>query len=379
MLGRKMAEIKYACYKRVLPILSYKMEDWQIIERRYRWFARSFDAGKASIRLRLIEPMAALERRGIDVGRYRKTSDVPYDALIFSKSFTRAAITASRDAEAAGRAVIVDICDNMFDQVERRKNAGKRARIVEQLTRASIVTVSTPQLGSQLGAIMPEIVGKLRVIPDTLENLDAAVPGWSDRMRLALLRRFLAAHPGALHCVWFGKSSGSASGFAHLDNAVRELERFAEHHPVTLTVIGDSRARYVRAAKSWSIPSHYLPWSLGSFARALAVHRVAVLPVERNEYTAGKSINRPATAIIAGLGVVADAIESYEELRNFIPLDDWQGGLTRYAVGWAGEQGRLDEAREHLERRYGADVVAGQWERIFQELAASEIGVPELT
>ena len=48
---------------------------------------------------------------------------------------------------------------------------------------------------------------------------------------------------------------------------------------------------------------------------ALARHRVAVIPVECNAYTVGKTMNRPATAIMAGLGVVGDAIPSYEELR----------------------------------------------------------------
>lgn len=340
------------------------------IARRYGWFAKSFDPAKASIRLRLIEPMAALERRGVDVGRYRKGGAVDYDAVIFSKSFTRSAVSAARGAQAAGRAVIVDICDNMFDQVDRSRNRSKRARIAEQLARASIVTVSTPILGSQLGAIMPEIANKLRVVPDVLENLSTARPNWADRIRLGQLRKFLAGRPGALHCVWFGKSSGAASGFDHLDHAVRELERFAERHPVTLTVIGDSRARYQRAAKRWRIPSVYIPWSLGSFSEALAMHRVAVLPVERNDYTAGKTINRPATAIAAGLGVIADSIDSYEELRPWIALDDWQGGLQRYAYGWPSEQPRLIAARLHLERLYGADVVAGRWEEVFSEIAS---------
>ena len=342
-----------------------------IAERRYGWFANSFRKNKASVRMRLLEPMAALERRGVLVDRYRKAAAASYDAVIFSKSFSRSAVIAGRGAEAAGRPVIVDICDNMFDQVARRGNLAKRARITEQLARASIVTVSTPVLGRQLGALMPEIAGKLRVVPDMLENIACGVPGWIDRLRLSQLRQFLAESPGALHCVWFGKSSGAASGFAHLDRAVRELERFARDRPVTLTVIGDSRARYARAVKGWGIPSHYMPWTLGSFFHALAMHRVAVLPVEQNDYTAGKTINRPATAIAAGLGVVADAIGSYEELRPFITLDDWQGGLARYADGWHDEQANLVAARLHLERRFGTDVVAAHWEAVFAEIARS--------
>jgi len=344
-----------------------------IAEPRYGWFANSFNKGKASIRLRLLGPMAALERRGSKIGRYSKRGAETYDAVIFSKSFSRSAVIAARGAEAAGRAVIIDICDNMFDQADRRGNMAKRARIAEQLTRASIVTVSTAVLGTQLGAVMPEIADKLRIIPDMLEDHAWGAPGWADRIRLARLRRFLASRPDALHCVWFGKSSGAASGFTHLDKAVRELERFAQNHPITLTVIGDSRSRYARASKGWGIPSHYMSWTLGGFFQALAAHRVAVLPVERNEYTAGKTINRPATAIAAGLGVIADSIESYEELRPFIVLDDWQGGLARYASGWEDEQVRLLSARAHLDGRYGAEVIAGKWEAALREVGSAPI------
>lgn len=338
-------------------------------ESRYGWFANSFRKRKASIRLRLLEPMAALNQRGVLVDRYRRTAADSYDAIIFSKSFSRSAIAAARGAQAAGRAVIVDICDNMLEHADRHRNKAKRARITEQLSRASIVTVSTPVLGSQLGRAMPEIAGKLRVVPDMLEDLTCSAPGWLDRIRLAKLRRFLDAAPDALHCVWFGNSSGKASGFAHLERAVGELERFAQHHPVTLTVIGDSLPRYLRAARNWKIPSHYMSWTLGGFHQALALHRVAVLPVERNDYTAGKTINRPATAIAAGLGVIADAIDSYEELRPFVVLDDWQGGLARYATGWAEEQANLVAARLHLQRRYGPDVIAARWEGVFSEVS----------
>ena len=201
----------------------------------YGWFARSFDARKASIRLRLLAPMAALRARGVDIAPWRAGEAGGYDAVIFSKSFTRQAIGAARAAEAAGKAVIVDICDNMFDQCDRGGKTDKRARVVEQLERAHLITVATEALGEQLAHHLPAIAARLRVVPDMLDELsDAPAPSLVDRWNLFRMRNFIARHPGALHCVWFGKSSGDAAGLVHVDAAVRVLARFAERHPVTL-------------------------------------------------------------------------------------------------------------------------------------------------
>ena len=194
----------------------------------------------------------------------------------------------------------------------------------------------------------------------------AGGPGLLDGWRLARLRGFLRRHAGALHTVWFGNNMGSLAGLAHVDAAVRQLEAFSAVRPVTLTVISNDARLYRAAGRAWRIPSHYLPWSLATFATALAAHDVAVIPVERNAYTRGKTINRPATAIRAGLGVIADAIESYEPLRAFIQLDDWQGGLAHYTATPPRADARLAAARDFLAESFGNARIAAQWRALLE-------------
>jgi hypothetical protein len=203
------------------------------------------------------------------------------------------------------------------------------------------------------------------------------MPTKAEQKQLHQLERFLSLHGRALHCVWFGKSQGQLSGFAHIDAAVNELQAFSRMHPVTLTIISNARWRYWTAAARWKLPTHYMPWSLNTFDQSLACHQVAIVPVERNQYTIGKTINRPATAIAAGLGVIADSIDSYEELRPFIPLDDWQGGLVRYLNHPPREDHHLEAARQHLHERYGRDAVGQLWHD-FLELAVSRPEFSEL-
>src|SRR3546814_1511098 len=83
-----------------------------------------------------------------------------------------------------------------------------------------------------------------------------------------------------------------------------------------------------------------------------------------------KTINRPATALLAGLGVIADSIDAYEELRPFIALDDWQGGLRSYSACQPAGDLLLDAARSHPNLRYSADAVGRQWHELLQQALA---------
>lgn len=346
-------------------------------EGRFAFYAKRYSRKKASIRLRVLEPMAALRDAGVLVGRYPKlTGPSGYDAVIISKAFGRGAKKAMRAAQAAGCGLIFDICDNRFANNRVKGSAHHGARTSELLAQADIVTVPTDAMGDLLIASTPEIAGRVRVVPDMLEDistLSALRPSLIERFHLRRLRAFLAAHPDALHVVWFGNNMAGVSGVGLLDEAVAQLRQFAKRHPVTLTIINNQPSVYRDVSAQWGMPSFYMPWSLVSFPAALKLHRAAIIPVARNDYTAGKSINRPATAIMAGLGVIADSIGSYEELRPFIALDDWQDGLARYAFGWEEEQARLAQARAHLDEHYGRRRVAARWIEVLDELQARRL------
>ena len=340
---------------------------------RYAWHAKSFNPKKASIRLRLIQPMEFLRDRGVNVETYsRDIGPRGYDGIIFSKSHSSEAVQIAREARLLGKPVVYDICDNLFEARVRLDTPGRLGRVREMMTLATHITFSTEVLARQVQSVMPEIAEKSRVVPDVIEDLagQRQIENSSGEQRqLAQLERFLSSHEGALHCVWFGKSQGKLSGFAHLGAAVRQLEVFARSHPVTLTIISNDRWRYWKAAFGWKLPTHYMPWSLGTFQQSLKLHDVAIVPVERNQYTVGKTINRPATAIAAGLGVIADSIDAYEELRPFIALDDWQEGLRRYAEKSPREEARLEAARQHLYRQYGTETVGQMWKTLLEQIS----------
>lgn len=336
---------------------------------RFAWHADKVDRTLASIRYRMLQPLEALQARGVPIEIYDPARGPgSYEAIIFCKSQGEGAVEIARAARAARGRVIYDLCDNLF--VANRVGHCSVARIERfrtLLALADTVTFATATLAEQIAQDVA-ITAKQTVIPDAL---DTDPPGdmalsWGERLAMARLRRFLTRHRGALHCLWFGKSLGRVSGYVHIDAAVAHLRAFSAETgvPTTLTVISNDRIGCWRAARRWPVPLHYMRWSQATAPLATALHRVAVIPLETNSYTAGKTMNRPATAMLLGLGVVADAIPSYEELRPFIALDDWQGGLRRYRE-WSGEtQAQLEAGRRHLIERYSAEAVAHAWLRV---------------
>ena len=339
------------------------------VEGAIAWYSDECDPNLASVRLRMLQPMRELAAAGVGVARYDPAADAgAWRALVFCKCLTRKGLEVARRARQSGLRIVYDICDNVYEVSPTPKQRRRMEVMSGFLELADDVVFSTEALRQQILLRHPDIAGRSRVIPDMLESMQppAGGPGLIGGWRLSRLRRFLGRHGAALHAVWFGNNMGKLSGLVHVDAAMRELETFSAVRPVTLTVISNDAPLYRAARHNWRIPSHYLPWSLATFALALAQHDVAIVPVERNAYTQGKTINRPATAILAGLGVVGDAIESYEPLRPYIHLDDWQAGLAHYAATPPRADPRLAAARRLLTESYGDAAVAALWRQLLE-------------
>ena len=333
------------------------------------WHADKYHPDIASVRLRILQPMDALSDRGFTVG-CQHSAHCGCSVTIFSKSESAEALTIARASAEAGRTIIYDICDNMFAKPSTTgEDARGMARVREMLRLADAVTCSTATLARQLVQVLPDIGSKIELVPDPLEELSLSTspPSWLELASLWHLKHFLERHAGSLNLVWFGKCKKGYAGIEHVDRVVRLIQESDFRHRVTLTVISNRRRIYRKQSAAWSIPKFYLPWSRRTFHAAIRMHDVAIIPVEKNDYTLGKTINRPATALMAGLGVIADSLPAYEELRPFIALDDWEAGLRRYIERSPQPDSRIVAAQDHLRGRYGAEVVAARWVEVLDK------------
>lgn len=347
---------------------------------RVGWFADKTDMAMASTRLRMMFPIEELTRRGHDVSVVEDADAASdCDTIVFSKAFSRRAVSLAEELARRRTRMVFDICDNVFAGSARPDRRWREARLDRMLALADSVTVSTDTLRDQLVARDPALAERCVVVPDVIPAVPVRADGDlsdGERSELQRLDRFLQRHDGALRCVWFGKSQGLRAGLAHLGRIMPHLRAAQASRPVTLTVISNKRLLYRLFRAGWrGIPVHFVQWQLDMFGAALARHEVALIPVERNDYTLGKTINRPATALLAGIGVIADSLPAYEELRPFIVLDDWEGGLRRFALEPDTLRDRIARGRDAIVRRYDAQVIGDRWEEAIGLPHRGDLGV----
>jgi hypothetical protein len=327
------------------------------------WYANSLSPAIASIRLRCLMPMARLGHAGVRAEGYSRARREAYDTVVFSKTYDESAIAEAQWLKARGKRVLLDLCDNhFFGEAEDPSIAERAERLGRMIAAADLVVVSTPALQEQLIERFTLPAQRLQLIPDYLEQDSRRRVSIPSRLALWRLRRFLKAHPGALRLIWFGNhGAGTPAGMADLTRVKPMMEAHAGAQPLTLTIMSNSRRTYREVMSGWSLPTTYVGWAVDRVDPVLKLHDVAVLPINPNPFTLAKTVNRPATAVLNGLGVIADAIPSYEELRPYIRLDDWVEGLAHYSDLKTSGHIDVSAAKTHLRRAYSDEAITALW------------------
>jgi hypothetical protein len=325
------------------------------------WYVAAPDASTASIRLRCLVPMAELRRQGRRAAIWQHAEEQSPDAVIFSKIYDDHAYEAARMMRRRGIRVLLDLCDNHWFGEAEHPAVARRTKLLERmLTEVDRITASTPLLAQQITERFARPVDDITVVPDPVLPPQPDSPGLRGRLELMGLRRHLDRHSSAYKLIWFGNH-----GAGHVRSGMEDLDRIRSFidEPdgrFSLTVLSNSRAKYRRLFKDWRLPTHYMPWRLGTVDQVLAMHDCAVVPVTLNGFTAAKTMNRPAMALMAGLEVFADSIPSYEELAPFITLDDWPQ-LIDEAQNRTRTNNHIEAAQNYLRTHYSVERVAEQW------------------
>jgi len=336
------------------------------------WRPVSDDPAVASARIRCLNPLAELERRGAPVELYR--SSRTYTAVVYSKRYDAGTLRDAERRKAAGTRIVFDLCDNHFYNPNgSRRLAAAAERLRAMLRLADDLVASTDAMADVIRAEVGE--RPVAVIGDAVEELVAQRERWDiryDRRRhlaFAEARMGSGKHTNALRLIWFGAHGGpyGAGGIADLRRIRDVVLQFHRHQPVWLTVISNSQWSYYRWVRWWRVPTTYLAWSPTTFIEGLGLHHIAVIPVSPTPFTRCKSNNRVATALAHGLAVIADAIPSYEEFRPFTVLDDWERGLARYADARA-RVDDVEKGRAHVRARWTIGPIADQWQRFLEGL-----------
>jgi hypothetical protein len=335
------------------------------------WKPQNYEPRVASARIRCLNTLKQLGKQHFPAELYNKKNESDYRIVVFSKAYTNKDIVIAARLRDRGIKIVFDLCDNHFLLEEERT-----ARLKKMFELADHWVVSSQALGK----IVTNIMGSakpLTVIEDaveeTLSGNKADIVGWARaHIQLYKLDKIISTSQGygATHLVWFGnhKAGYKDSGLAHVNKIRPVLEKVNQSDPLTLTVISNSREVFDQVFTGWQLPVFYLEWSAHTFYKAMKRHKIAVIPIDVNDFTKVKTNNRIALSLFLGLGVVADSIDSYQVFSDCSFLDDWESGLRSYL-----EQPELmDEhaqcARKLIQENFSIEIIAGKWRELFERI-----------
>jgi hypothetical protein len=339
------------------------------------WRPSSSDARVASVRIRCLNPMRELRRRGYPIELFDAGRRDTYSVVIFSKVYDDRTRAEARRLQANGAWIVLDLCDNHFYNPRNldvlRRAAAELGRMVELADELVVSTDAMAEvLGRETGGTKPvTVIGD--AVETTIEGVRSTLwERWWARRRLRALAARLRADGDATRLVWFGSHGGPSGdhGMGDLEAVRNTLTALHREHPLSLTVISNSAAKFAQLIRPWDLPTHYLDWSAETFLDALRLHTIALIPVRENPFTRCKTNNRVVTSLAAGLAVVANRIPSYHAFEACCVLNDLPGGLWRYIREPEARQADVAAGQRLIEQKWTLAAIADQWQHYFDGL-----------
>ena len=313
--------------------------------------ARVQDPAIASHRYRVLTPIRFLERRGHAVELYDPARQARYHGVVFSKAYKAEDQALAERLRAAGKEVVLDLCDDHFyNPADLPKYRQARADLLAMIALADRVTCSTPVLARSVQQ-HAGLKATPAVAPDVYEQAEASASAPSPPGQPARL-------------LWYGRhgSPNAPSGMDDLRLIADPLARAFARRPFELTVCSDSRAAFDRLAPDLPVPTRYTDWSPQGLTAELGAADAVLIPLSQNPFVAAKTHNRLTLALSAGLPVVADHLDAYDEFAPFCHLGDWPGGLEAVLLRPQEARARAALASPYLKARWSETAIAPVWE-----------------
>lgn len=337
------------------------------------WIPRFTSPDVASTRIRCLNILGELRKRGLDAELFTQKRFDLYSTLVFLKAYGREHVALARKAKIADKRVILDLCDNHFIKANGSPAESNRVSYLdEMLSLSDNIVVSTKALGEAVAERNPSLASRITVIGDAVEeslprsHFFGGVVEW---ITLFFLRLFINVQrkSGRTPIVWFGIHGGNNAQYGMQDvfKIADQLNALAKTHSISLTIISNSYLKYRALSKAFMFPMFYMPWGGSTFFTALAMHRISIIPVTRNAFTECKSNNRVALAISRGLAVVTSTpIPAYEEFLPYIKHGDIGTGLRAYIDDPARAAADVSVGKVYVAQHYSLEPTASKWEAL---------------
>lgn len=277
-------------------------------------------ATSAGVRIRYDRLQAAIRGAEISIAPIETLDSkkkLVHDAYVFAKTYTAHSYLLGHRLRQMGKLVGVDIFDDYFSQVRDSRLTYHRAWLATMNELVDFVLCSTKPLEAALRGLMP---GKpISVIPDPSDTLEP-------RSVAELLRRKLTEAQGShtLRVLWFGIGDNP-----YFPVGIHDLVAFGGEltglsrmgWSAELTILTNTRALSVdglNQIRRLPLPVTIEEWSPEREQSELMQSHVSFLPVNGQQFSRMKSLNRAATALVAGCQVLSCGYPLYEDLSEFI-------------------------------------------------------------
>src|SRR5262245_6367626 len=343
------------------------------------WKPRFHDITVASYRLRCLNPLRQLRARGLPVELFRTDHLKMYRGVVYSKLYDRKTYEEAVALKRRGVRIAFDLCDNHFHSAHDSEFWRSVEDDLRRMLRvADEVVASSEALADEIRRQV-EGTRKITVIGDGVESeIDVStVSRWKQawyRFRTARLVRQIQSQKttGRIPIVWFGYhgSSRAEGGMLDLLKVRSLLESISPRFPIRLTVISNSKHKFLEHIRPWSIPTVFVQWDPISFLPILRSHYIAVLPIARNPFTRCKTNNRLALALNCGLAVVADSIPSFLAFSEACFLDNWEAGLEAYLGNQNLRRDHVLAGQSIIAKSWTTEKIADRWQALLNRLVA---------
>lgn len=320
---------------------------------RAAWLPFVDDRRIASVRMRSYRPVDALRRQGDEVRVLRGDQPEPAEVLVLQKAYSAEHLQLAAQHRAAGGAVVLDLCDNHFATPTADPVLVERAAQLNAiLEHVDVVSVCTPDLGEFVPH--PQVM----VVNDAL---DPAGPAAAVRQLSSPVRR-------RSRVLWFGAAGahGLPFGMRDLARILPALAAASDKHPFELVVMSNSRPAFRALQRPAGLTMRYVPWRRSSFTLVAGACDVAVLPVEINAVTRGKTSNRVATAFQNGLAVVTDPLPSYLAFGQCVRWGDYAENVPAYLKDRSMRDVDVALGQRLTRDLYSHEVLVGQWRAVLR-------------
>ncbi|MBC7802698.1 MAG: hypothetical protein H7Y16_02390 [Candidatus Parcubacteria bacterium] len=240
-----------------------------------------------------------------------------HDAYIISKCHDARALLVAHRLAGSGKPVGVDLFDDYFSQVRDSRHAGMRYWLTALLESLSFVLCSTPamrELSTRLAPGLP-----VHVMNDPAPAFDPA------QIRATLKRKLERALESRLLRVgWFGIGDNPQFpvGLTDLAALGGELTRLrGQGFDVRLDVLTNLRsmsADGLAMLGRLAIPYAIEEWTEERERNLLGTSLACFLPVNAQNFSVAKSLNRAVSALCSGSQVLSSGYPLYEPLAPFI-------------------------------------------------------------